>query len=103
MLVIKGWTADHESAVRVLTAAVLSGEAHASPISRDAATRTGGLPVYADMGAVLVLTPDGEVLQLAHEGNVITRVTETSWIEVALAAAAEQYKQFASLRPGSDG
>jgi hypothetical protein len=69
------------------------------PDLRQAAARTGGLPVYADLGGVLVLTPAGTVLRYDPETGRSTDESESRWKALALTRAARRFSQLAALRP----
>jgi hypothetical protein len=64
----------------------------------------GALPVYADMGAALLIRSTGEVIAVhsnqewtaASEWSV---VTEAQWIAVAYAACERRYPQLRGLLP----
>lgn len=67
--------------------------AEASPLDhmRTAAIRVPGLPVYADMGGVLVIKSDGSVALYHHEGDRIEPVDRDPWRTLALIQAAKAY------------
>ncbi len=96
---IEGWTDKFAEALRrLIDRAVWSTERNADLVG-PAARRTGGLPVYADIGGCLLITPDGAVLEYAFEGESVTRVTDRSSIRLACAAAAEKHPELAELMP----
>jgi hypothetical protein len=71
----------------------------ASPsVDRDAAARTGGVPVYADMGGVLVIMPDCSVLYYNPETDRVNPVDDC-WRVVALVKAAKKFRELQQLRP----
>ena len=67
--------------------------------TREAAARTGGVPVYADMGGILVLAPDGSVLQYEPTSGKIEAVVESKWRILALVRAARKHPELSALRP----
>lgn len=73
------------------------------PVPPDLVRRLEALPVYADMGGVLLLTPDGRVLRLPHEPADAPAVeADPQWSLVALVRAAEAYPELAVLLPVRD-
>jgi hypothetical protein len=80
----------------------LSSEAvtAASPLeAREAAARTGGIPVYADMGGILVVAPDGSVLHYDPDNGQVSPVREDCWRIVALVKAARKFPELRQLQP----
>lgn len=65
----------------------------------DAAALTGGLPVYEDLGGVLVLMPDGSVQSYDPDRRIAIPVFEGRWVIAALVKAAKRYRELASLHP----
>ncbi|MDB4916610.1 MAG: hypothetical protein JWM95_4254 [Gemmatimonadetes bacterium] len=65
---------------------------------RSAAKATNGLPVYEDMGGVLVLCENGDVLRYDPETRRVEIVAEAKWRRVAYAFAARTYLELQSLR-----
>lgn len=81
----------------------LSREAAAGaslPEAREAAARTGGVPVHADLGGVLVLATDGSVLHYDPEGGRVSPVEDIRWQLLALVKAARAFPDLRQLRPG---
>jgi hypothetical protein len=101
MTTIDGWKQSHAEAVRALVQGLDVAPASADPAG-PAALRTGGLPVYCDMGGCLVILPSGDVLEYQFEGEVVTPVLDRPSIRLACAAAAEKYQALADLMP-TDG
>lgn len=64
-----------------------------------AARNTGGVPVYSDMGGVLVITADIRVLHFDPEQDVAHPVEDERWRTIALASAAKKFPELASLLP----
>ena len=93
------WTP--ELAVRVATRlqAILDAPQSHSPWVVETARRTGGLPVYGDLGGTITLTPQGEVLMYDEESETVTAVTERMWQDVALASLAKWYPDLQDLLP----
>jgi hypothetical protein len=69
-----------------------------SPSWRDAAGATGGVPVYEDMGGILLVAADGETLFYDTEAKTIHPVTD-KWRIVALVRASRLYSELADLAP----
>ena len=67
--------------------------------SREAAARTGGVPVYADLGGVLVVAPDGAVLRFDPEADEVSVVNDERWRMLALQSGAQKFSELESLRP----
>jgi hypothetical protein len=68
-------------------------------VERDAAVVTNGLPVYSDMGGVLVLTTSGSVLHYDPETRDVSSVKDSRWRTVAFIKAATRYRELQSLMP----
>ncbi len=66
---------------------------------REAASKTSGVPVYADMGGVLVVRSDGVVLLIESNRGVVEEVREERWILVARQEAALKYPELKGLMP----
>jgi hypothetical protein len=62
-------------------------------------TQVVGLPVYADAGGVLLLTPAGNVLRLDSETGEMTEETDWGWRALAITRAARKFPELAALRP----
>jgi len=58
---------------------------------RTAAIRVPGLPVYADMGGVLVIKSDGSVALYREEQDLVEPVDRDPWRTLALIQAARTY------------
>jgi len=67
--------------------------------ARIAAVLTGGVPVYADMGGVLVVTPDESVLLYDPESGEVSSVTEEQWVVLAFVKAAKRFPELRQLCP----
>jgi hypothetical protein len=65
----------------------------------EAAMLTGGLPVYADLGGILAITPDLQVKAYDPETRRVSDVTDATWRRVALVSASEKYSDLAGLHP----
>jgi hypothetical protein len=66
---------------------------------RAAAAATGGAPVYADVGGILVILENGEVVCFDPETNAAEHVSDTRWRTVALVHGARKFPALASLLP----
>jgi hypothetical protein len=66
---------------------------------RAAAKLTGGVPVYADIGGILIVLTDGRVVHFDPDTHIVTPVTDTKWRRVALANAARKFPELATLLP----
>ena len=66
---------------------------------RQAAALTGGLPVYADIGGVILLMPDGAVAYYDTEQRCARAVDDESWRTVAFVRAAKRYPELQGLHP----
>jgi hypothetical protein len=77
--------------------------AAAAPEVREAAARTSGVPVHADLGAVLVLATDGTVLRYDPDAGEVRALGGTPdddrWRLLALVKAAKQFPELSHLRP----
>lgn len=68
------------------------------------ARRLGALPVYADMGAALLLGPTGDVISVstdqAWDENAATSIeTQSEWVLIARLEAARRHDSLGFLRP----
>jgi hypothetical protein len=79
----------------------LSQEAQASgsDTTRQAARATGGLPVWSDMGGLLVLMPTTEIIQYDLESRTLSPVHRPEWQVLALVKAARLHPELAGLMP----
>lgn len=75
------------------------GQKGGDDLFRKAAVRTGGLPVYADMGGVLVVTESLEILLYEPETDSLRGVADERWRIFALVKAAQKFPSLATLRP----
>jgi hypothetical protein len=96
--VIENWNERLAETVRRLYQEAIAdcserGEAH-----REAALATGGVPVYSDLGGVLVIAPDGSI-RLYDNAGVITPVVDLKWSHVARVLAAEKYPALRAVAP----
>lgn len=66
---------------------------------RSAAQRTGGVPVYADLGGVLVVMADGGVLRFDPEAEGVSVVDDERWRTLALARASRRFPELSDLCP----
>jgi hypothetical protein len=71
----------------------------ATALCKEVALATGGLPVYADIGGALAITPEGEIRLHDHETKELSASVDAKWRRVALTHAAEKYPSLADLRP----
>jgi hypothetical protein len=55
--------------------------------------------VYADLGGVLVVAPDGAVVRFDPEADKVSTVQDECWRTLALLRAARTFPELASLRP----
>ncbi len=82
--------------------AVQAGEARDDWLShehyREYARRFDALPVWADMGGVLLLRPDGEILTVDDEERVRPEA-HRGWRLLALVSAAEFFPELRPLLP----
>jgi hypothetical protein len=65
---------------------------------RRVAILTGGLPVWSDMGGVLILKPDGSVLEYDKEEGTVRPASERSHT-LALVEAALKHPELRALGP----
>jgi hypothetical protein len=87
--------------IRALLEQILAGLPvdAATALYKDVAFATGGLPVYADIGGALAITPEGEIRLYDHETKEVSASVDAKWRRVALTHAAEKYPSLADLRP----
>jgi hypothetical protein len=76
-----------------------AAQSTSSPDIREAIRRTGGVPVYADMGGVLLITREGDVWQYDHESVAVGVELEERWRQLALARAARHFPDLRGLAP----
>jgi len=95
--VIEAWTEELATRVRALRDAALAEPAGSA--RREAAERTGGLPVYWDAGGSLAITASGEIVEYSPEDDTVAVVRDPGWKRVALVKASERYKELHALRP----
>ena len=85
-----------EALVRNLSEAA----SHSAPseAERDAAKHTGGVPVSAQFGGVLVLRPDGTVTLYDPETRTLSE-PEPQWWTAARVKAARRFPELAGILP----
>lgn len=66
---------------------------------KDAALKTGGVPVYADVGGVLVIGRDANVQRYDPETEKVQEVREEEWRVLALVKAAKKHPELKALMP----
>lgn len=67
--------------------------------AREAASDTGCLPVYADVGGMLLLAPDGEILQYDYEARSARPERDERWRRVALVSTARDFVELRHMAP----
>lgn len=102
MTPIEGWSSDLEASVRALRERLIADRSDGAEFLRAAANRTGALPVYSDLGAILAITPAGDVIEIGHDGGAISPVIDEAWIRIARVAAAERYNELSELKPAGN-
>ncbi|NTX02750.1 hypothetical protein [Myxococcus sp. CA040A] len=65
---------------------------------RERARELGGLPLYADMGGLVVLRPDGTALTYDWEDSK-SEATDDVWKVIALTTSREKYPGLRELLP----
>src|SRR5262249_60325042 len=77
--------------------------ARTAPSPRDALVgpECGALPLYADMGGVIGIRPDGTLVEWSHDGGGrdARPVEDRIGVLIALVAAARRYPEFQKLLP----
>ena len=66
----------------------------------EAARKCGGLPVYGDIGGVLFLRPDGQILRQStafEEAPVVE--TDPQWRLIAVVSAARRFAELSAIVP----
>jgi hypothetical protein len=90
-------TRDLSDVIARLSAGIAAG--HKNPHYRRAAALTGGVPVYADIGGILVIARDGEIVSVDIDEDVTKRESDKKWRLIALATAARTHPELAGLCP----
>jgi hypothetical protein len=72
------------------------------PRNAFAVPECGALPLYADLGGVVGIRPDGTLVAWSHDGGGrdARPVEDRIWVLIALVAAARRYPEFQKLLPG---
>jgi len=65
----------------------------------DVARRFDALPVYADMGGTLFITPSLLVLSMKSDEIVLTEESAAEWKFIALVAATERFPELKPMLP----
>jgi len=100
---IAGWKPRHAARVAAHLRRLLSAKptppAHGWRV--EVARATGCLPVYGDIGGVILVSPAGELLFLAHDSEAVVPLDAEPgpWEKVALLSMAETYPDLDDLRP----
>jgi hypothetical protein len=66
---------------------------------RKAIDATGGVPVYQDMGGILLIVPLSKVVRYDCERDCIAEVTDAPWRLFAFVCAARKYPELVPLAP----
>ena len=90
-------TEDRATVVARLSATIARSDTN--PYFRRAASLTRGVPTYADVGGILVVTPEGDVVSVDLDEDVIRTEADRKWRLLALAIAARSYPELADLAP----
>jgi hypothetical protein len=97
--VLDRWTPEIAALVRDHLVNILSGVVSCSDWKREAARRTDGIPVYADLGGVITLSLLGDFVLYDPESETVSPVQEELWRNVALASLARHYPDLRGLLP----
>jgi hypothetical protein len=76
-----------------------AARSHPNPSFREAAACTGGLPVYADIGGVLLISEQAEVLHFDPDSRQVEPEVNDGWRRLALFRAAALHPELAALAP----
>jgi hypothetical protein len=63
------------------------------------AKRLGGIPLYGDIGATLLMLLDGSIVEVEHDHETINNAPSSRWTNLALVAGARRYPWLAELIP----
>jgi hypothetical protein len=66
---------------------------------REVASRFGALPVYADMGGTLFITPSLQILTMRHDEGAMSEECSPEWRLAAPVAAVERFPELRQLLP----
>jgi hypothetical protein len=88
-----------ESVAEVVVRLSRDAKTVGADLMRAAARETGGLPVWRDMGGILVLMPTIEVVQYDPDTRTSLPVNDPTWRRVALVKAALSHPELESLLP----
>jgi hypothetical protein len=80
----------------------LAQEAAAEPVDSNkqtAARATNALPIYADWSAILLITPDGDVIWHCHEDGKVEPADKDGWHIFCRTVAARRYPELFELMP----
>ncbi len=95
MPAISNWNDELALTIERLRSELLASSSAMAQTMRSAAQRSGGLPIYVDLGAYVVLLPTGkiEVLDSTTLEELDARSFEDgkAWLEHALACAGTSY------------
>jgi len=94
---IKEWNEEMRRAVERRHAQLVAEPVDS--IRREVARVARGLPVYCDIGGCIVIQPSGEIVQYTLDTGTVTSVVDPRWARVGCASAAEEYPEFAALKP----
>lgn len=66
-----------------------------------AVAAAGALPLYADIGGIIAIRPDGTFVEWSHDsdGRGAHPVEDPTWVLLALVAGARRYPEFRPLLP----
>ena len=83
----------------ILSLSQRSAERYSDPMVQSAIIKTGGVPVYSDLGGVLLIDPEMTVLELDTETGALRVVSDAAWRRVAFSCAARTFPLLAELMP----
>jgi hypothetical protein len=93
------WTPELGEKVSRHMQTVLDDPQSHPPWKVEAIQRTNGLPAYADLGGVIVLTATGVLLSFSTESKTTSLVEEELWNDVALASLGRLYPDLSEMLP----
>lgn len=102
--VVQGWTANHKAIVDGLVSRLVGDGTSGGDFRAELAAVTRCLPIYSDMGGLILLSPRGELMFVDSNTSTINSTTilplnDGIWETVALCHAAWTYLELADLRP----
>jgi hypothetical protein len=97
--VIPRWKSEHQQIVDKLVGRYLNTTSNLRDIRYDVVRQTGALPLYGDLGGIILLTSSGKLILYENADGKVGELHDESWQKTALVVLARDYPELAELGP----